>query len=1182
MTDSRGIATSVIIAIIIAVTLSAGLGYFCLQAQKQWAQEHPSEGPYLPENRPPTGPIRPEQRTEGEKSTGWFKTGLEDDIVLSAAGFKNSESMDDWFVSGQSADLTLGPLGLEESGGPSFLNHPMGVATDGERLFVADTCNNRVLIWNRIPVSNYAPADIVLGQPDFNSSASRRGKNGLNWPISVATDGKRLFVADTGNNRILIWNTIPTNNFAPADVVVGREDFESVEEVPGVDQTRNLFCWPWGVWSDGTRLFVADTTFGRVMIWNNIPTQNGQPADVILTKRSEKEPLGTVRGIRSDGTRLIVNCHDGWVYIWKNIPTKDDTFPDFIVQYINAETEPGFDGQRILIAHYHIILVWNSIDDLMDNKPHNIVLGDMSAPLPSRNRMFLPRSIATDGKRLIVAERYGSRVLIWNSFPKENYTPPDVVLGQPDFNTNVFLSRIGVDQVAGISTDGTNLMTAHGLEARIMIWRSMPEKTGQPADVVLGWSDFDPNTRIGGPGQTDGWSVFTDGTRVFAASEPYCKLQIWNTIPTRNGQPPDVEIGRPGEAGRLGLNHPTRVVTDGKRVVVADWGNNRVLIWNTIPQDNETPADLVIGQPDFDSTEPRSGLDGLNEPWSVFTDGKRLYVGQRGLPNRILIWNTFPTKNGQPADIEISGWKSEKWGGISGPWSIFSDGTHLFVTAISGHRVLIWNTIPTHDNQPPDVVLGQPNLETLWGSTSRYGLRAPSDVTFDGVHLWVGEVTWSHRAVRFSIPNPRAVILKPPSDITTSSMKLTWSVATREDFIRYEVHMSTEPGFDLSDKTIIATITDRSNSSITINNLNSNTTYWFKVRTCYADGKYGDSVQRWATTKASMVSGEWMERETDHFKIYYRAGYEQQANSLLEAHENVYEFVTGFIGYAPPTRTEIYLCSTPEEYAEVGNTPPEAKPAVGASAGQWSNGVLSYYNTFSGSGVAHEFVHAVESQLLGFERPTWWKEGLACYLTYKFAGEPGPGGIYPDQISDFTRSILENDPPFKNLSELEGEIALTKFGYEESTSVFLFIEENYGESKIKEIIRAADAVENVHAAFQAVLGVSFQAFEAGWRKCLTRSVVAIAEAKSAVGAAEREGRTHGLHEAKARLSEAQNAFNFGRFGEAWEKASEAYTIAESATHEAAGPSQGAPWIWAGVGIAVAVIVLAFLLTRKRK
>ncbi|MEM3751741.1 MAG: hypothetical protein QXM65_02135, partial [Candidatus Bathyarchaeia archaeon] len=101
------------------------------------------------------------------------------------------ENPSDWFTTGQAADLMLGPVGLEESGGPSFLNHPMGVAIDGARLFVADTCNNRVLIWNSIPTTNYAPADIVVGQPNFTSSVSRGGQNGLNWPVSVAVAGSK-------------------------------------------------------------------------------------------------------------------------------------------------------------------------------------------------------------------------------------------------------------------------------------------------------------------------------------------------------------------------------------------------------------------------------------------------------------------------------------------------------------------------------------------------------------------------------------------------------------------------------------------------------------------------------------------------------------------------------------------------------------------------------------------------------------------------------------------------------------------------------------------------------------------------------------------------------------------------------------------------------------------------------
>jgi len=783
------------------------------------------------------------------------------------------ESRSEWFTTGQAADLILGPLGLEESGGPSFLNHPMGVATDGVRLFVADTCNNRVLIWNSMPTTNYASADIVVGQPDFTSSVSRCGRNGLNWPVSVAVAGSKLFVADTGNNRILIWNTIPTTNFAPADVVVGWRDFETCQgppppDIPPAEGNRILLSWPWGVWSDGTRLYVADTRVGRVLIWNSIPTENGAPADLVLGKPDfdhgsnpdDYDPLKypefmvTPRGIRSDGNRLIINDHNGWLRIWNTIPTTNGTPCDFITQYSNSETEPGFDGNRILVAQGHGILIWNSITDFMDNKPPNIILGNPSFPGVSRDKMMSLRSITTDGQHIIVAERYGSRVLIWNSIPTENYTLPDVVLGQPDFDTNMFLSQIGVDQVAGISTDGANLLTAHSGEARIMIWKSLPEEKCQPADLILGWSDFNPASRIGGPGMVDGWGVFTDGTRVFAADQPRSKVLIWNTFPTVNGQPPDVELGRAGEAGRYGLNQPYRIASDGKRLVVADWLNNRVLIWNTIPQENDAPADLVIGQPDFNSTEPRSGLDGLSEPISVFTDGKRLYVGQRGLPCRILIWNTFPTQNGQPADIEIASFQIDSETMFISPYDIFSDGEHLFVADNSGHRVLIWNAIPTNSNQAPDIVLGQPNFNSTWASISRYGLNTPTCVSFDGVHLWVGETTWSHRVLRFSIPNPRAVILKPPSDVKANSMTLTWFQATRENFTRYEVHMSTEPGFTPSNETLVATITDRANASYTVSDLSLNTTYYFKIRTYYTDGLFGDSIQRWATTLAEQPS----------------------------------------------------------------------------------------------------------------------------------------------------------------------------------------------------------------------------------------------------------------------------------------------------------------------------------------
>src|SRR6266852_396970 len=186
-------------------------------------------------------------------------------------------------VLGQPDFTTTGP-GSSQTG----LQLPTAVATDGTMLAVADTDNNRVLIWKTIPVSNNAPADIVIGQPDFKTTLtsvpptakSMRGPQGV-W----FQDGK-LFVADTQDHRVLIYNSVPTSNGAAADVVLGQPNFTTFVE-PDLtqaksDATADNLLNPVSVTSDGVRLYVTDLGHNRVLIWNSIPTQNQQPADVVL------------------------------------------------------------------------------------------------------------------------------------------------------------------------------------------------------------------------------------------------------------------------------------------------------------------------------------------------------------------------------------------------------------------------------------------------------------------------------------------------------------------------------------------------------------------------------------------------------------------------------------------------------------------------------------------------------------------------------------------------------------------------------------------------------------------------------------------------------------------------------------------------------------------------------------
>ena len=188
-------------------------------------------------------------------------------------------------------------------------NTPRNIFSDGERLFIAERNNNRVVIYNSIPTSNYAPADVVIGQPDFDTSSWATTQSKFYGPHEIYFDGK-LFISDGFNSRILIYNSIPTTNGAPADIVIGQPDFNT--RTSGT--TSQKFSGPYGVYSDGKRMFVTDMGNHRVLIYNSIPTSNYAPADIVIgqpdfttkTSGTTQRKLYGPLGLFCDGKRLFV------------------------------------------------------------------------------------------------------------------------------------------------------------------------------------------------------------------------------------------------------------------------------------------------------------------------------------------------------------------------------------------------------------------------------------------------------------------------------------------------------------------------------------------------------------------------------------------------------------------------------------------------------------------------------------------------------------------------------------------------------------------------------------------------------------------------------------------------------------------------------------------------------------
>lgn len=207
---------------------------------------------------------------------------------------------------------------------------------DGNKLkfLITEWSNARVLIWNKVPESNNDYPDVVVGQSDFDSSGVNNGGisastlNNLN-SATVCSTGE-LVVADRQNHRVLIYNKVPTTNGAAADIVIGQADFTSNSANQGGTPAANTVSGPQGVSCYDGKLFIVDSNNRRILVFNNLPSSNNASADSVIgqddfttnTSGCSATKFNSPHSVSFyNGQMFLVDQMNHRILIYDNIPT---------------------------------------------------------------------------------------------------------------------------------------------------------------------------------------------------------------------------------------------------------------------------------------------------------------------------------------------------------------------------------------------------------------------------------------------------------------------------------------------------------------------------------------------------------------------------------------------------------------------------------------------------------------------------------------------------------------------------------------------------------------------------------------------------------------------------------------------------------------------------------------------
>lgn len=618
-------------------------------------------------------------------------------------------------------------------------NSPFGIAVDNAAsppvLYVADTGNNRVLMWRNAASANGSRASAVIGQNDFlTNSQGGPGTSssvGLRSPSGLAVDARgNLYVLDTGNNRILRFPRPyeRIGGLIQPDMVIGQTSFAANRPNEGnPNPSASSLSFSSGETFTGSlafdrngNLWVTDARNNRVLRYpasalGDSPT-NGPDADLVI-------------GQANFTSLQTVNWGDGLSRLLKSA----------MLQPSSLTFDPG--GRLYVGDNAGRVLAYAPpfSSGMSAARYLGIAINIQGQPpRPAINDIVIARAdgLAANAAGLFVADALLNRIVRFDPFdtwPEETAPLPSPaakgVFGQVDFNS-ARANRGGREPnetslftPSALAFAGSDLVLCDTSNHRVLTLPATSTVTGlAPAVRVLGQTGF--NFR--GVNLVEGKELWLFGAQVF--------------VPGAGNVSPGAGI-----VVDKSSNPP--------RLYVADTYNNRILGFaNAFKVRPGDFADIVIGQPSLssatinwptaDSEQPSDS--GLNGPIGVALDANGdLYVADSGNGRVLRFPKPFdqPQKSGQRANLVIgqSGFNIKITDAtrqnMNRPYGLaFTVEGHMLVSDAAHNRVLLFRKAGTGDfsnGMQATTVFGQRDFTSFSSGTADNNFNFPMHIATD-------------------------------------------------------------------------------------------------------------------------------------------------------------------------------------------------------------------------------------------------------------------------------------------------------------------------------------------------------------------------------------------------------------------------------------------------------------------